>query len=142
MGAFLGAFLENYFPSNLKDQKEIEFLVLKQKEMTIGQYVAKFEELARYINNLINQPDETWKCKRFEQGLRPKIGNKVVTQEIRYYLTLIRKCQLAEQSHSERKACKSPEARQNWKDTKVKQEKKAPPGPAPLCNSFEKYHYG
>ena len=51
---FRGAFLENYFPSNLKDQKEIEFLELKQGEMTIGQYVAKFEELARYSNNLRN----------------------------------------------------------------------------------------
>jgi hypothetical protein len=79
---FQGAFLENYFPSNLKDKKEIEFLELKQGEMTIGQYVAKFEELARYSNNLRNQPDDAWKSKSFEQGLRPEIRNQVVTQEI------------------------------------------------------------
>jgi hypothetical protein len=91
-------FLNKYFPSNFKDKKEIEYLELKQETLTIGKYVATFEELARYSNNLRNQPDESWKSKRFNKRLRPKIRNQVVTQEIREYKTFFRKSKLAKQA--------------------------------------------
>lgn len=84
-------FLDKYFPSNIKDKKEIEYLELKHGTMTIKQYVAKFEELARFSNNLQNQPDASWKSKSFEQGLRPKSRNQVAIHEIREYKVLIRK---------------------------------------------------
>jgi hypothetical protein len=64
---FKTLFLNKYFPSNVKDQKEIEFLTLQQGDMTVDEYVARFESLARFSNNLQNQPDEAWKSKRFEQ---------------------------------------------------------------------------
>ena len=89
-------FLNKYFPSNLKDQKEIEFLTLQQGDMTVDEYVARFESLARFSNNLQNQPDEAWKSKRFEQGLRPEVIYLVITQRIREYQTFIQACQLAE----------------------------------------------
>ena len=95
---FKTLFLNKYFPSNVKDQKEIEFLTLQQGDMTVDEYVARFESLARFSNNLQNQPDEAWKSKRFEQGLRPEVRNLVITQQIREYQTLIQACQLAEQS--------------------------------------------
>ena len=66
--------------------------------MTVDEYVARFESLARFSNNLQNQPDEAWKSKRFEQGLRPEVRNFVITQQIREYQTLILACQLAEHS--------------------------------------------
>ena len=55
---FKTLFLNKYFPSNVKDQKEIEFLTLQQGDMTVDEYVATFESLARFSNNLQNQPDE------------------------------------------------------------------------------------
>jgi hypothetical protein len=91
-------FLNKYFPFNVKDQKEIEFLTLQQGDMTIDEYVARFESLARFSNNLQNQSDETWKSKSFEQGLRPEVRNLVITHQIREYQTLIQACQLVEQS--------------------------------------------
>ena len=66
--------------------------------MTVDEYVARFESLARFSNNLQNQPDESWKSKIFEQGLRPEVRNLVITQRIREYQTLIQTCQLAQQS--------------------------------------------
>jgi hypothetical protein len=66
--------------------------------MTVDEYVARFESLARFSNNLQNQPDEAWKSKRFEQGLRSEVKNLVITQQIQEYQTLIQACQLAEQS--------------------------------------------
>ena len=49
---FKTLFLNKYFPSNLKDQKEIEFLTLQQGDITVDEYVARFESLARFSNNL------------------------------------------------------------------------------------------
>ena len=74
---FKTLFLNKYFPSNVKDQKEIEFLTLQQGDMTVDEYVARFESLALFSNNLQNQPDEAWKSKWFEQGHRPEVRNLV-----------------------------------------------------------------
>ena len=89
---FKTLFINKYFPSTMKDQKEVEFLTLQQGDMTVDEYVAKFESLARFCNNLQNQLDEIWKSKRFEQGLRPEVRNLVITQRIREYQTLIQAC--------------------------------------------------
>ena len=43
---FKTMFLNKYFSSNVKDQKEIEFLTLQQGDMTVDEYVARFESLA------------------------------------------------------------------------------------------------
>ena len=64
----------------------------------MDEYVARFESLARFLNSLQNQPDEAWKSRRFEQGLRPEVRNLVITQQIREYQTLMQACQFAEQS--------------------------------------------
>ena len=64
----------------------------------MDKYNARFESLARFSNNLQNQPDEAWNSKRFEQGLRPEVRYLVITQQIRECQTLIQACQLAEQS--------------------------------------------
>ena len=35
---FLTTFFNKYFPDNVKNEKEVEFIQLKQGSMTIGQY--------------------------------------------------------------------------------------------------------
>ncbi|XP_028223536.1 uncharacterized protein LOC114405042 [Glycine soja] len=42
---FKRVFLEKYFPEDVRNKKEMEFLELKQGSMTVAEYVAKFEEL-------------------------------------------------------------------------------------------------
>ena len=66
--------------------------------MTVGQYVFKFEELAKFSSYLKFNPDETWKAKKFESVLNPKIKNAVSTMEIRNYALLVNKCKIAEQN--------------------------------------------
>jgi hypothetical protein len=39
---------------NVKDKKEVEFLNLQQGNMTVDEYVSKFESLVRFSNNLQN----------------------------------------------------------------------------------------
>ncbi|KAE9587478.1 putative retrotransposon gag domain-containing protein [Lupinus albus] len=44
--AFKEKFLQKYFPADLKRKKEMEFLRLDQGNLLVGEYAAKFEELA------------------------------------------------------------------------------------------------
>ncbi|KHN32580.1 hypothetical protein glysoja_046915, partial [Glycine soja] len=46
---FERVFLEKYFPEDVRNKKEMEFLELKQGNMTVAEYAAKFEELVRYF---------------------------------------------------------------------------------------------
>ena len=46
---FRREFLRKYFPEDVHGKKEIEFLELKQGNMSIVEYAAKFYELANFI---------------------------------------------------------------------------------------------
>ena len=48
-GTFRQTFLEKYFPEDVKNRKEIEFLELKQESMTVAEYETRFENLVRYF---------------------------------------------------------------------------------------------
>ena len=93
---FKARFLAKYFPQTLRHQKEREFLTLEQGNMTVGQYVAKFEELSRFSTTIATQADETWKCQRFEGGLKPEIMSSVATHQIVNFQQLVGICQVAE----------------------------------------------
>ncbi|XP_012571081.1 uncharacterized protein [Cicer arietinum] len=42
------AFLDKYYPKSARRQKELEFVHLQQGDMSVAEYVVKFEELARF----------------------------------------------------------------------------------------------
>ncbi|XP_050918794.1 uncharacterized protein LOC127136255 [Lathyrus oleraceus] len=56
------AFLEKYFPADIRSKKEIEFLELKQQNITITDYAAKFEELYRFCPHYNGAEAEVFKC--------------------------------------------------------------------------------
>ncbi|XP_058775640.1 uncharacterized protein LOC131649918 [Vicia villosa] len=58
---FKVAFLEKYFPNNVKTQKEREFQNFKQGNMSVSEYAEKFEDLADYSRQGVYAPDELWK---------------------------------------------------------------------------------
>ncbi|GFZ03498.1 hypothetical protein Acr_16g0001220 [Actinidia rufa] len=72
---FLEVFNEEYFPEMVRNQKIQEFLNLKQGNMIVVVYNAKFMELSRYAPHIVST--ESRKAKRFEAGLRWNIKNKV-----------------------------------------------------------------
>jgi len=45
-------FLDRYFPEDVRGKKEIEFLELKQGNMSVTEYAAKFVELAKFYPQL------------------------------------------------------------------------------------------
>ncbi|XP_027364444.1 uncharacterized protein LOC113871551 [Abrus precatorius] len=64
--AFQRKFLEKYFPENVRRAKETEFMYLRQGNMTVGEYAAKFEALSEYATYYQHHPDAQWKCQKFE----------------------------------------------------------------------------
>ena len=53
--SFRTRFLEKYFPDTARQDREAEFLALQQGEMTVQEYVNKFEHLARYYSQNITK---------------------------------------------------------------------------------------
>ena len=46
---FTELFLKKYFPRYMQNQMELKFFELKQENMTVAEYEAKFTELARFV---------------------------------------------------------------------------------------------
>jgi hypothetical protein len=55
--------------------------------MTVEQYSTRFMELARFAANLI--PDKESKAERFENGLIPRIKERVICLEIKDFTRLV-----------------------------------------------------
>lgn len=92
-------FLDKYFPCTLRHQKSKEFSTLLQMAMSVGVYQAKFEELMRFAPELV--PDDFAKARRFEDGLRPSIREKVVILKLQRYADVVDRALIAERSINE-----------------------------------------
>ena len=65
-----------YFPVTTRHAKAQEFLELKQGAMTVMDYVTRFTELARFVNDyMATDMAKVW---RFENGLRLSIRARIV----------------------------------------------------------------
>ncbi|XP_021801634.1 uncharacterized protein LOC110745800, partial [Prunus avium] len=93
--AFEMIFLEKYFPETMKTMKVREFTNLYQGDMTVGQYQAKFEELMHFAPYII--PDESAKAKKFEEGLRLEVKEKVKLFKLKKYAEVVDRALMAEQ---------------------------------------------
>ena len=69
-------FMGKYFPATARYAKAEEFLELKQRTMTVMEYVAKFTELARFGDDYV--ATDMAKVRRFEDGLKLSIRGKIV----------------------------------------------------------------
>ncbi|WOG92166.1 hypothetical protein DCAR_0311426 [Daucus carota subsp. sativus] len=91
---FTELFLEKYFPKHLENQMELKFLELKQGNMSVAEYEAKFTELSRFVPYQVDTDEK--KARRFQQGLKPWIQNRVAVLEITSYATLVHKACIVE----------------------------------------------
>ncbi|CAB4278759.1 unnamed protein product [Prunus armeniaca] len=64
-----------------------EFTNLYQGDMTVGQYQAKFEELMRFAPYMIL--NESAKAKKFEEGLRLEVKEKVELFKLKKYADVV-----------------------------------------------------
>ena len=73
---FQELFMAKYFLDTARHAKAQEFLELKQRTMTVIEYVARFTELTRFANDYM--ATDMAKVRRFENGLRLSIRGKIV----------------------------------------------------------------
>ena len=92
-------FLSKYCGEVAKHAKKMEFEHLIQGTMLMLEYESHFSELSRFALGMINEEEE--KARRFQQGLRPAIRNRLVPLAIRDYSELVKRVLLVEQDIKE-----------------------------------------
>ncbi|XP_028078921.1 uncharacterized protein LOC114280745 [Camellia sinensis] len=73
---FRKLFLNKYFPNMVRRERVKEFQNLEQENITVTQYAAKFEELARYAIRYVTNDEK--KARMFEWGLDLTIRGRVL----------------------------------------------------------------
>ena len=68
--------MDKYFPTSARHAKAREFLELKQGTKTVLKYVAKFTELAHFVDDYV--ATDLAKVRKFEDGLKLSIQGKIV----------------------------------------------------------------
>ncbi|KAF3651801.1 putative auxin-induced protein 5NG4-like [Capsicum annuum] len=71
---FVTAFLERFFPQELREAKVLEFINLRQGNMTVGEYSLRFTQLARYAPHVV--ADNRAKMSKFVSGVNDSMVNK------------------------------------------------------------------
>ncbi|BFG37957.1 hypothetical protein CerSpe_242310 [Prunus speciosa] len=97
-------FMEKHFLDVLREAKGREFMYLQQRDMTVTKYQARFEELSHFASYMI--PDDARRAKRFEDGLRGEIKNKVVVLKISRYTEIMDRAYIVERT--------TPDVRKSW----------------------------
>ena len=73
---FQELFMSKFFIASARHAKAWEFLELKQGTMTMLEYVAKFTELACFVDDYVTT--DMAKVRKFEDGLKLSIRGKIV----------------------------------------------------------------
>ena len=73
---FQELFMGKCFPDTARHAKAHEFLELKQGMMTVMEYVARFTELARFVDDYV--ATDMAKVRRFENGLKLSIRGRII----------------------------------------------------------------
>ncbi|XP_027337088.1 uncharacterized protein LOC113850732 [Abrus precatorius] len=104
---FSDPFYQKYFPAFIRNAKELEFMQLHQGNSSISEYIANFEELCKFSTIYQKNPNEVWKCVKFEGGLREDILATIRPMEIRGFPTLVNKCRFVEDCNKKLVAVRS-----------------------------------
>ncbi|XP_050892814.1 uncharacterized protein LOC127098299 [Lathyrus oleraceus] len=99
----------------MRSKKEIEFLELKQGNMIVVEYAAKFEELVKFCPLYNNVSAEGSKCIKFENILRLEIKQGIGYQYISLFLMLVNKCKIYDEHSRARSAHYKSLSEKKWK---------------------------
>ena len=100
----------------MEGQMELKFLELKQNNLSVMEYEAKFTELSRFVPELVSTEEK--KARRFQQGLRQWIQNRIAVLELTDYATVVQKATIvetgSEQSQKEKEGRRKRKFRNQW----------------------------
>src|ERR1043165_2896355 len=92
--------MRKYYPEDVRGKKEIEFLELKQGNMSVTEYAVKFVELAMFYPHYSAETAEFSKCIKFENGLCSEIKKAIGYQKIRVFPDLVDSCRIFEEDNN------------------------------------------
>ncbi len=98
---FKDLFYGKYFPQIEREKREMEFLNLKQGQMSVTEYQNKFEALSSFGSHLIDTPEK--KTRKFVKGLIPPLGRLLVGDFNLSYADAVRRALHMEDYHRETK---------------------------------------
>ncbi|XP_057719650.1 uncharacterized protein LOC130934078 [Arachis stenosperma] len=99
LDVFQTAFYKKYFPESARKVKEIELMQLKQGSLSVADYTSRFEELCRFSRAYQGSPEtyESWKCVKYQRGLKDDIMIAVAPLEIQIFSDLVNKVRVVEE---------------------------------------------
>ncbi|XP_030440129.1 uncharacterized protein LOC115662085 [Syzygium oleosum] len=80
---FIENFYEKYFSENAQEKKLMQFMRLRQGQMTIDQYEAEFARLAKFAPTMVENPRD--RARRFRDGLKPDLRSQILSLDIKDY---------------------------------------------------------
>nr|XP_025684673.1 uncharacterized protein LOC112785421 [Arachis hypogaea] len=77
----------------------MELMQLKQGSLLVADYTSKFEELCKFSRVCQGSPEtyESWKCIKYQRGLKDNIMTAVAPMEIRTFSDLVNKARVVEE---------------------------------------------
>jgi len=99
---FREEFSGKYFPADVRNKKEFEFLELKQGSMTVAEYAAKVDELSGFCLYINAVEAEVSKCLKFENELCPEIKQFIDYQQIHQFSLFVTTCRTYEEDYKVR----------------------------------------
>jgi len=99
---FRDIFLSSYFSTSVCEQKEQEFLYLKQGNMTVMQYNREFRKLARFAPGLVTSEKD--RVRRFFTGLKPIMRKDLSTLNFSTHTELLDKALKLEKEYNQLQA--------------------------------------
>ncbi|XP_015954776.1 uncharacterized protein LOC107479140 [Arachis duranensis] len=99
--AFQMAFYKKYFPESAREVKEMELMQMKHGSLSMADYTSRFEELCRFSRVCQGAPEtyESWKCIKYQRGLKDNIMTVVTPLEIRIFSDLVNKARVVRNMH-------------------------------------------
>ncbi|XP_028118394.1 uncharacterized protein LOC114315961 [Camellia sinensis] len=91
---FKEIFYEKYFPQCIRDRNVSQFEQLKQGDMTVAKYEAKFTKLARYAPHMVDIDYK--KARKFEGGLNVEVLDWVNVLKLVKYVDVLDRALMSE----------------------------------------------
>ncbi|XP_030456700.1 uncharacterized protein LOC115677652 [Syzygium oleosum] len=108
---FVENFYDKYFSKNAQEKKLMEFMRLRQGQMTVDQYEAEFARLAKFASTMVENLRN--RARRFRDGLKPDLRSQILSHDIKDYGEMYRRAQIMERDQQERAAASRSRFAQN-----------------------------
>ncbi|KAL4344273.1 hypothetical protein AHAS_Ahas11G0161900 [Arachis hypogaea] len=96
---FQTTFYKKYFPEFVMEARELELMQLKQGSLSVADYTSRFEEFCRFsrVCQGASKSYESWKCIKYQGGLRDNIMTTIAPLEIRIFSEHVNKARVVEE---------------------------------------------